>query len=209
MGILKPIKAFTDFLRENQKEGMVVAEIGVYDGSTTSDYVDIIKKNNGHLYIVDWFKGNVETEGTHGFSPENHDSVIDVFKNNISEYLDITTILDGPSHDMINQIPDGSLDICFIDADHRYSFVYEDIRLMIPKMKKNGIMVGHDYEDFDKTLIGIIQKEWLEIDFIHIPEIDRWVHCGVVQAVYDHFGYDVEHIFDPDGQGPPLWVKKL
>ena len=83
MGLLKPIKAFTDFLRENQKEGMTVAEIGVYDGSTTSDYIDIIKNNKGHLYVVDWFNGNVDTGGTHGYNPNNHDSVIDLFKNNI------------------------------------------------------------------------------------------------------------------------------
>ena len=209
MGLLKPIKAFTDFLRENQKEGMTVAEIGVYDGSTTSDYIDIIKNNKGHLYVVDWFNGNVDTGGTHGYNPNNHDSVIDLFKNNISSYLDITTILDGPSHDMIRKIPDGSLDICFIDADHRYSFVYEDIKLMIPKMKKDGIMIGHDYEDFDKIIIGKIKDEWLEIDYAHIPEIGRWAHCGVVQAVYDHFGYDVEYRLDPDGQGAPIWIKKL
>ena len=40
MGLLKPIKAFSDLVRESQKEGMSVAEIGVYDGSTTSDYID-------------------------------------------------------------------------------------------------------------------------------------------------------------------------
>ena len=37
---------------------MVVAEIGTYDGSTTKTYIDIIKQNQGHLYAVDWFKGN-------------------------------------------------------------------------------------------------------------------------------------------------------
>jgi len=209
MGLLRPIKAFSELIGENQKEGMTVAEIGAYDGSTTADYIDIIKKNNGNLYIIDWFLGNVNTGGTHGYDPDKHEPVLNLFKNNISGYLDITTIFDGPSHDMIKKIPDGSIDICFIDADHRYSFVYEDIKLMIPKMKSGGIMVGHDYEDFDKIMIGKIKEEWLEIDFVHVPEIDRWAHCGVVQAVYDHFGYDVEHRFDHDGQGAPIWIKRI
>ena len=44
---LKPIKALTNFLRENKKEGMTMAEIGVFDGSTTRDYIDLIRENNG------------------------------------------------------------------------------------------------------------------------------------------------------------------
>ena len=209
MGLLKPIKAFSDLVRESQKEGMSVAEIGVYDGSTTSDYIDLIKKNSGNLYVVDWFKGNINAGGTHDFDDGKHDYVLELFRNNISGYLDVVTILDGPSNEMISKLPDNSIDICFIDADHRYSSVYSDIKLMIPKMKKGGIMSGHDYEDVNKTMIGKIKKEWLEIDYVHIPELNLSAHCGVIQAVYDHFGYDIEFRLDPNGQGAPIWIKRL
>jgi len=209
MKSLKPIKALTDFLIENKKEGMTVAEIGVYDGSTTCDYINLIRENNGRLYVVDWFKGNINAGGTHGFNPSNKENVLNTFKQNLNDYLDIIDIFDGPSHDMIKNIPDGSLDFCFIDADHRYSFVYKDIELMIPKMKKGGIMIGHDYEDIDKNMIPFIKDEYLEVDWVHVPELDRWAHCGVVKAVYDHFGYDVEFRHDFGGQNQPIWIKKL
>ena len=40
---------------------------------------------------------------------------------------------------------DKSLDIVFIDADHRYKSVKEDIELWLPKIRKGGVISGHDY----------------------------------------------------------------
>ena len=49
---------------------------------------------------------------------------------------------------------DESLDFVYIDADHREEFVRKDIELWFPKLKKGGVISGHDYgrgieEDFD------------------------------------------------------------
>lgn len=40
---------------------------------------------------------------------------------------------------------DGSLDLVFIDANHEYESVKSDIKLWQPKVKKGGILAGHDY----------------------------------------------------------------
>ena len=40
---------------------------------------------------------------------------------------------------------DGSLDLVFIDADHKYKSVRKDIEVWLPKIKKDGIISGHDY----------------------------------------------------------------
>jgi len=42
-------------------------------------------------------------------------------------------------------IPDESLDFCYIDADHSYRAVSDDIRLWFPKIKKEGLLGGHDF----------------------------------------------------------------
>lgn len=44
-------------------------------------------------------------------------------------------------------IKDGCLDLVFIDGDHTYSFVKQDIQLWLPKVRKGGIISGHDYND--------------------------------------------------------------
>jgi cephalosporin hydroxylase len=42
---------------------------------------------------------------------------------------------------------DGSIDMCFIDANHTYPFVIQDIKAYLPKMKKGGTISGHDMSD--------------------------------------------------------------
>lgn len=43
------------------------------------------------------------------------------------------------------QIADGSLDFVFVDADHSYEGVKRDIADWTPKVRKGGIVFGHDY----------------------------------------------------------------
>ena len=198
---MNPILAFVELVKANQKQGMVVAEIGTYDGSTTKAYIDIIKQNQGHLYAIDWFKGNENVSGPHAYNEANSDNIYDAFLNNIYSYQNIVTIKRGKSWDVIPEIPDSVLDICFIDADHRYSSVYKDIKLCLPKIKPGGIICGHDLEDIN--LANTANPEWLETDCVNNK------HYGVIQAVYDHFGTNIQVIPDWGGQNIPIWVKKL
>lgn len=41
---------------------------------------------------------------------------------------------------------DRSIDFLFIDADHTYEGVREDIMLWLPKVKDGGVISGHDYD---------------------------------------------------------------
>lgn len=41
---------------------------------------------------------------------------------------------------------DESLDFVFIDADHSYEGVMEDMKLWHPKVKRGGVFAGHDYD---------------------------------------------------------------
>lgn len=51
----------------------------------------------------------------------------------------------GRSHDVAPQVPDG-IDVLFIDGTHLYNGVKEDCEDYLPKMKKGGIVIFHDYE---------------------------------------------------------------
>lgn len=55
------------------------------------------------------------------------------------------TLFGGDSFDRAKDFEDESIDFCFIDANHTYEFVKRDIAAYLPKMKKGGIMAGHDY----------------------------------------------------------------
>lgn len=54
-------------------------------------------------------------------------------------------IIQKTSEEAAKQTPDASLDFVFIDADHSYCGVSTDIRLWAPKIRKGGLLCGHDY----------------------------------------------------------------
>ena len=49
------------------------------------------------------------------------------------------------TEDAIHDIKDNSLDFVYLDADHSYDFVMQDMILLGRKLRKGGIMSGHDY----------------------------------------------------------------
>jgi predicted O-methyltransferase YrrM len=115
-----------------------------------------VKEHGGIVYAVDWFAGNVgepfkgeHAQQVHYFddNPERVEQTYNNFLHNIKEIdcENIVKVLKGPSSEKIPEIPDGCLDICFIDAEHSYENVKEDILLCIPKLKDDGILCGHDW----------------------------------------------------------------
>lgn len=54
-------------------------------------------------------------------------------------------IMKGRSIDVAKTIPDKSLDWVYIDAEHDYKNVKADINAWFPKVRKGGIVSGHDY----------------------------------------------------------------
>lgn len=56
------------------------------------------------------------------------------------------------------EIPDGSLDFAFIDADHRYEPVKADIAAYWPKIKDGGLLAGHDYSRHFRGIIRAVTE---------------------------------------------------
>lgn len=45
-------------------------------------------------------------------------------------------------------VPDGSLDYAYIDANHGFDAVYADLVAWSPKVRVGGVVSGHDYREF-------------------------------------------------------------
>lgn len=52
---------------------------------------------------------------------------------------------EGMSEEMLTEFDDESLDVIYVDADHRYEGVSADIRVSVPKVKKGGLIIFNDY----------------------------------------------------------------
>lgn len=59
-------------------------------------------------------------------------------------------------------VVDESLDFIFIDADHRESFVRADIAAWVPKVRKEGMIFGHDCNEMGvQRAISSLLPGWL------------------------------------------------
>lgn len=122
-------------------------EIGVLMGEFSQMILDIVKP--GRLFLVDPFQVGKETYGEElnnlprAYSTESdYLGVCEKFKKEIQE---VRVIVDKRySYDAAKDYPDNSIDFLYIDADHSYFSVKRDLDDWLPKMKKDGIISGHD-----------------------------------------------------------------
>ena len=156
----------------------VGAEIGCANGATTHRLLRYCKELR--LYAVDkWEKviGGPEAGDIQGGRAGNNctgwDPVRGFAKFNqvTKSYQNRLTVLRGDSVVMAKKVKDGSLDFVFIDADHRYEAVMQDLAAWVPKLKEGGMLCGHD---------------------IHLPGVRRAVEEKLIQyaeAGIDHVWY--------------------
>jgi predicted O-methyltransferase YrrM len=170
-------------------ECMVVGEIGSWKGMSTSVLAKAVKNWKGKVYAIDHWKGS---ENVPEHKQASINDMFSLFRNNMKTLgvMDIIHPLVMDSVEASDIFKDNSLDLLFIDADHRYFYVKRDIEIWLPKVKSGGIICGHDCEE-KYTKFGEFKNE---IDK-HCEEdvIVGICHAGVVKALYDvfHDNYEI------------------
>ncbi len=61
------------------------------------------------------------------------------------------------SMEAVRDFEDNSLDFVFIDGNHEYSYVLEDIIEWTKKVKPGGFIYGHDYTENKERKYGIVE----------------------------------------------------
>lgn len=80
-------------------------------------------------------------------------------------------IIKGWSNEVVDQFEDESLDFVFIDGNHDFEHVVEDVSKWSKKVKKGGIVAGHDFFKNHRKNFGVIEAipAWCEAK--DIPEL--------------------------------------
>jgi len=140
---MKQREEFGEFLTSKNLTNKGV-EVGSFKGEFART---ILEKWQGTLYMVDaWYE--LEDYNDMSNIGLNQDAYLEAMRS-INEFRDRAYMLRCLSKQAVDLFPDESLDFVYIDANHEYSYVVEDIKLWYPKVKKGGIVAGHDYLDID------------------------------------------------------------
>jgi len=117
----------------------VGAEIGVWRG----DYTKQLTAPGIHIYGIDPCLQYPDYTDTHGKLQYKLDALYEQTKENVKG-LDVTLIR-KTSMEAVKDFKDASLDFVYIDGSHVFKYVAEDIWEWSKKVKKGGIISGHDY----------------------------------------------------------------
>lgn len=121
------------------------AEIGVAKG----DYSKMLCQANPklHLYSVDPWSPSAYEPGTEvDADQEFFNREYEAAKNRLASYN--CTIIRKTSMDALADFRDGSLDFVYIDGNHDFVNVTNDIHYWLKKIRSGGIISGHDYAFF-------------------------------------------------------------
>jgi len=117
------------------------AEIGVERGL----YSEVLLEHNPNLYLlcVDAWKAyrgyreHVTQEKLDGFYEDT--------RLRLSRFYGRCQLVRQFSVDAAKEVPDRSLDFVYIDGNHALLHVIADLAAWEPKVRKGGIVAGHDY----------------------------------------------------------------
>lgn len=132
------------------KKFNVLVELGTWKGHSIS-YLGkrlLEQSYDFKLYGVDLFDDSyIHTKEGNSHLASQMKYIYDVYNQNLIDagVREVIKDIKGDTWEVASQFEDNSVDFVFIDADHNYESVKKDILSWLPKMKKGGIMSGHDY----------------------------------------------------------------
>jgi len=136
-----------DFVAHQAKDGMNFVEIGSFIGGSICYFGQKLRQLDKHVNLtaVDtWKFDNISTG--HLQLVENND-YYQAFLQNVAKCgLSVQTVV-SDSIAAAEKFDDESIDFLFIDGCHEYPYTENELKVWLPKMKKNSVIAGHDYED--------------------------------------------------------------
>ena len=137
------IKHRTELNRLMGKKQLTGAEIGVASGLHSRDI--LTNWNMKKLYMVDIWNC-IPTQAGDASSPQRwHDDNLSNAQRLVKPFGKKAVFLQGDSVEMSKEVEDKSLDFVYLDGDHSYEGCLADLNAWVPKVKKGGVIAGHDY----------------------------------------------------------------
>jgi len=131
-----------------ERNAGIFCEVGVFKGENLRNILNgpaskVIKE----YYAVDQWKE--DNEYWPGKTQKEWDAICRSTMECVSLFPQLKIVKMG-STEAAGLFRDGFFDFVYIDGDHRYKPVQDDIRAWLPKVRRGGILGGHDYFGWTK-----------------------------------------------------------
>ena len=127
------------WLAERAQESRIIIEYGCYHGRSTRALAD---NTSGKVYAVDPWDGKYYLDN--GSLADFHTDCYEHFLKNLEQHIKTGKVIPVREFSWAFKPPELA-DLIFIDGDHRYESVIDDIKCAFRYIKPGGIVAGHDY----------------------------------------------------------------
>ena len=154
----------------NNKHNLMGVEIGVKFGNHAKRILNNLPIEK--LYLIDPYDNLVERGF---FWKQEYNDCFNEAKNNLLQFKEKIEFIKKKSEYASDNVPD-NLDFVYIDGNHTYKYVKKDIELYYTKVKKGGVIGGHDIWSLNIfiAILGFTLKKRL-IANLYLKNPDWWI----------------------------------
>ena len=158
------------FLVDSIPDGGTFVECGAWLGKSSSFLCDYAK-DRINVFIVDTWKGSQdELNDTHKLATQT--DIYPIFLDNMGDRK--FTPIRKTGVEASKDFEDESCDVVYIDMEHTYRAVKEDIEHWLPKVKTGGYISGHDYAAYAPQVQRAVREAFPD-GKIQVMDRSAWV----------------------------------
>lgn len=156
-----------------------LAEVGVWKGDFAKQVLDSCRTIERY-YMIDPWAQLPDWNKPWNVDSQQFDEVFQEAMAKTAFASEKVTVLRGRTTEVIEEIPDGSLDFAYIDGDHTLRGITIDLIRVLPKIKEGGVIGGDDFTStpwqhdakFEPTLVfpfSVYFAEAMDLPIMALP----------------------------------------
>lgn len=134
------------------------AEIGVWRGAFSAKFCEANPRM--HMLCVDPWEPHDDWIDTKNAMPKEQAKAFmaESYRDAVKRLRGLkATIVRKFSVEAATEVPDASLDLAYVDGNHVFNAVLNDLNAWAPKVRSGGLLAGHDFREFpNKPFVQVI-----------------------------------------------------
>ena len=150
-------------------------KVGVEIGVDKGEYTEILAKSGLQIHGIDSWKiykdyGDLDYQ-------VKLDSLYEQAKRTLAPYSNCA-IIRKTSMEAVGDFEDESLDFVYIDGNHHFKYVAEDVYEWSRKVRKGGVISGHDYMYGSASCMGACHVIYVLNAYTQAYDVKNWYVLG-------------------------------